>query len=283
MASKYWIKVWHELLTDIKMAQLRDRLYRRTIECFLFAGQEDDDGYLPDLNQMAWTLHTDPESLETEFGELAQVGILQIMDGRWHVTHFADRQAKMSKAEYMRRKREAERKEEYYQPVDEPLPASDQPVTSGNTDKKRIDKNREEMPPALAAPVFLNAWGEWKQHRKQAGKKMTPITVKRQLNKLAKHSPETAAAMLGQSMDNGWLGVFDLKEKKAGANGKAPAIWATIEAQMNKRGVRDGPDNLPDEAMKAIKLSGGWNRLCQSNLEEAERAFMANYREVTYG
>ncbi len=143
MASKYWIKLWHEILHDLKMAQLRDRLYRRVIECFLFAGQEDDDGYLPDLNQMAWTLHSDPETLETEFNELAQLGILQILEGRWHVTHFAGRQAKMSKAEYMRRKRESERKAGYYQPVSDSLPDSDQPVTNGNTDKIRRDKDKE--------------------------------------------------------------------------------------------------------------------------------------------
>jgi hypothetical protein len=68
-----------------------------------------------------------------------------------------------------------------------------------------------------------------------------------------------------------------------GPAGESDTIWTAIKEQMQKRGTRYGPGDLPDEAMKAIRLAGGWQKLCQSNLKEAERAFMANYREVTYG
>ncbi len=144
MSSKYWIKLWHEALHDRKMAQLRDRLYRRVIECFLFAGERDDEGFLPEIDDMAWNLHTDPETLETELNELAQLGILQLLEGRWHVTHFAERQAPMAKVEYMRRKRKAE----HYQTVDDSLPESYQSVTSGNTDKIRIEEKRVYIEPS---------------------------------------------------------------------------------------------------------------------------------------
>ena len=42
MPSKYWIKLYHEVLDDPKMARLPDRLYRRCIEVFLLAGKSGD-------------------------------------------------------------------------------------------------------------------------------------------------------------------------------------------------------------------------------------------------
>lgn len=141
MASKYWIKLYHEILYDRKMAQLRDHLWRRVMECFLMAGEVNNGGYLPSLDDMAWTLRADPEQLETELTELVQLGILQVLDGRYHVTKFEQRQKPMSKAEYMERLRKQGQKDEYYQPGYQP---SYQPVTNGNADTD-IDKIRIDI------------------------------------------------------------------------------------------------------------------------------------------
>jgi hypothetical protein len=151
MASKYWIKLYHEILHDRKMAQLRDRLWRRVMECFLLAGEANDDGYLPSMDDMAWSLRADAEQLETELTELVQLGILQVIDGRYHVTKFSQRQEPMAKAEYMRRKRDTGQKAEYYQD-------GYQPVTNSNADtdidKIRIDKNQKA--PILSAEKITN-------------------------------------------------------------------------------------------------------------------------------
>lgn len=47
MASKYWIKLYHEILDDHKMGRLPDRLWRRVIELILLAGEQDDEGLHP--------------------------------------------------------------------------------------------------------------------------------------------------------------------------------------------------------------------------------------------
>jgi hypothetical protein len=100
MASKYWIKLYHDLLDDAKMGRLRDRLWRRAIECFLMAGELDEGGWLPSLEDMAWKLmRGNEELLESELVELASVGILEQRDGRWFVTNFATRQAAVSASE----------------------------------------------------------------------------------------------------------------------------------------------------------------------------------------
>lgn len=107
MTANYWIKLYTEILNDAKMARMSDHLYRRTIELFLMAGDKNQDGILPSLEDMAWTLRTDAEQLETDLVELQHIGIL-VFDNGWIVRKFAERQAPVDKtgAERVRRWRE---------------------------------------------------------------------------------------------------------------------------------------------------------------------------------
>jgi len=107
MKSTYWIKLYLEMLDDPKMGRMNDRLYRRTVETLLFAGEMGDGGFLPTLEDMSWRLRTTPEQLETDLIELSLVGILSFNDvrGRWFVNNFAERQKPSSAAERMRRYR----------------------------------------------------------------------------------------------------------------------------------------------------------------------------------
>lgn len=129
MASKYWIKLYHEILDDYKMGMLPDRLYRRVIELFLFAGEFESEGELPKVEAMAWRLRMQPEELLNDLEALQDKEIVMLHDGKWIVTKFADRQAPVSDAERMRRLRERKQKEQYY--GDEPVTDS---VTIRNVD-----------------------------------------------------------------------------------------------------------------------------------------------------
>lgn len=140
MSAKYWIKLYHEILYDPKMARMDDRLWRRTIELFLLAGEQDNDGLLPSLEDIAWKFRVDPEQLETDMVELQRVGIISVVKSNYFVTKFVERQQPMTKAEYMQRKRDEEQRKEYYQPVTNRY----QPVTDSNADKKREEEIRGE-------------------------------------------------------------------------------------------------------------------------------------------
>lgn len=151
MASKYWIKLYHEMLHDRKVASLDDRLWRRVIEMFLLAGEQNENGYLPPLVDIAWTLRADIEQLETELNELTRIGILEFKNEKYFVRKFEKRQEPMDKAEYMRRLRDQEQKKEHY----ETLPPRYQSVTAGNIESDTdtdievdIDKEAEEKPNA---------------------------------------------------------------------------------------------------------------------------------------
>ena len=144
MASKYWLKLYHEMLDDPKVARLNDSAYRRFIECLLMAGELDENGLLPPLEDMAWRIRVSETALAQDMTRLALGGMVELQEHegeeRWLVSQFAKRQSPMDKAEYMRRKREGDKKQKYYQD-------RYQPVTNGNTDidididteEKRID------------------------------------------------------------------------------------------------------------------------------------------------
>ena len=146
MPSYYWIKLYHEINDDAKMGRLSDRLFRRSIQFFLLAGELDDGGHLPEIQDIAWRLRCDQEQLETEMIELQDCRILSKIDGRWLVTKFVERQAPISGAERVANYRDRKRKSNYYET--QPLHSSDEDVTKRYTDididKIRRDKEAEK-------------------------------------------------------------------------------------------------------------------------------------------
>lgn len=58
---------------------------------------------------------------------------------------------------------------------------------------------------------FIDAWCEFIEHRKEIKKPMTELAIKKMLKKLAAYPSDIATAMLDQSIENGWQGVFPLK------------------------------------------------------------------------
>jgi phage replication O-like protein O len=73
------------------------------------------------------------------------------------------------------------------------------------------------IPDCLATDKFRNTWLEWLAYRKETKHPLKPITQKKQLESLEKHTPEIACAMLDQSMTNGWQGIFEVKKNGNGS------------------------------------------------------------------
>lgn len=110
MASKYWIKLYHEILDDPKMGQLPDNLWRRCIELFLMAGEHDRQGQLPGIKEIAWKLRLNTTELEAELNEIAARGIIEKTETGWLVVNFAKRQAAADSTERSRQQRQREKK-----------------------------------------------------------------------------------------------------------------------------------------------------------------------------
>ena len=101
---KVWIKMYTEILSDPKMGRMSDKLFRRTVELFLLAGKEDAEGFLPPIDDIAWTLHTSSKEIQSVIDELISLNIISIESDRYLITRFSERQnSDMSRSEINRR------------------------------------------------------------------------------------------------------------------------------------------------------------------------------------
>lgn len=93
MTTRLWVKLYLEILDDPKMGRLSNHLWRRAVECFLLAGKQGDDGALPPVEEMAWTLRLSEDKVLEDLHGLAEAGVVHEGDaGQWVVTNFKKRQ-----------------------------------------------------------------------------------------------------------------------------------------------------------------------------------------------
>ena len=100
----HWIKLYVEMLDDPKVGLLPDAIKWRWVSVLLLAGELNEDGFLPDVNDMAWRLHTNVETLQGEMRTMAGRGLVELSqytDGseRWFIPAFVARQAAASSTE----------------------------------------------------------------------------------------------------------------------------------------------------------------------------------------
>jgi hypothetical protein len=95
---RYWIKLYTEILKDPKMGRLTDRQFRTCINLFALAGEYDQEGALPSIADMSWTLRMDEAELLDNLNELAKVGIVRCINDTWLVCKWQERQAKAPSA-----------------------------------------------------------------------------------------------------------------------------------------------------------------------------------------
>jgi hypothetical protein len=138
-----------EILDDPKMGRMSDRLWRRTVELFLIAGENRADGLLPSLSDMAWRLRPiSEEELEADLVELARTGITEQRDGAWWIASFAERQAAEGTAE---RSKHYRQKRRIAEPVTPDAGVRDEHATTRDIDLDQdldLERDREQTNPA---------------------------------------------------------------------------------------------------------------------------------------
>lgn len=68
-----------------------------------------------------------------------------------------------------------------------------------------------QFPPPLNTPEFKSAWTDWKKHRSEKKKPLTPMSIKRQIRMLVEMGEHGAIACIDTSIRNGWTGLFEPK------------------------------------------------------------------------
>jgi hypothetical protein len=114
MASKYWLKLFHETIYDPKIMMRSAGARLRWYECLCLAGDYDHDGELPPIENMIFVFRISQEQLLDELTELVRAGLVTEADGRYHVRNWNKRQGQMPDAERKYRDRDTKQKQEYY-------------------------------------------------------------------------------------------------------------------------------------------------------------------------
>jgi hypothetical protein len=158
MSWRSYIKLYIEILDDPKMGMMPHWLWRRTIELFMLAGVNGDDGTLQPVSDMAYRLHISIENMSEALQALSkpEVGVVyESSPGQWVVTHFEERQRAATSNERVARYRKRKRAE----------------IISGNgsvteryseCNDKNKDYEEEEVPPppVLSESQERGEWGE---------------------------------------------------------------------------------------------------------------------------
>jgi hypothetical protein len=76
MKKRFWIKLYLDILDDIKMGTLQEFMKWRAIELYLVAGENGNDGLLPPVESLAWRLRLPHEKLVETLSALAQAGVV---------------------------------------------------------------------------------------------------------------------------------------------------------------------------------------------------------------
>ena len=107
--SRTWIKLYTEILGDVKVGTLTDRQFRTLITCFLMSGQKDDKGFIGTTEQITWAMpHRQTKYVLSDLIALSKVKIVSKTARGWLLINFEKRQArppsKQAAAEAMRKR-----------------------------------------------------------------------------------------------------------------------------------------------------------------------------------
>lgn len=98
MAGMPWVKLYIEILDDIKINRLTDNQKWRFIQLILFAAECDADGALVTgdsivtLDDVCFRLRCDKKELEKDIKKLIELGLITLEDDIMVITKFSDRQ-----------------------------------------------------------------------------------------------------------------------------------------------------------------------------------------------
>lgn len=111
----------------------------------------------------------------------------------------------------------------------QPIPLVISNCNSSKSQSENGIKSGREIPESLDSPEFREAWMRWETHRQEIRKKLTPTSVKQQMEKLKGFGCDRAIAALNNSIANGYTGIFE-NETKKGSN-YAGAVRKPVEGE----------------------------------------------------
>lgn len=101
--------------------------------------------------------------------------------------------------------------------------------------EKEINKEKEKY---FEDEDLNTKYEEYLQMRIEKKCKATPTTIKSQIKKLSQYNKETALQMLQNSIDNGWRGIFEIKNGTSIKEIEKP-FWEEKEIKTSSSGSKE--------------------------------------------
>ena len=142
------------------------------------------------------------------------------------------------------------------------------------------------FPPDLDTDRFRAAWAEWRQHRVELHRPMTPTSERRLLLKLADWGESRAVAAVIYSIEQNWRGIYEAKEDSAEPGQVSTCdpgyptfgeAWAIIRDALKP----DKPPNyngMPPVVREALRQFGA-GRYIDTKTQQMPAAF-AQFRQI---
>ena len=233
--SDYWIKLYHEIIDDPKMATLPDRLWRRSIELFLLAGKlcPDKSGILPNTKQLAWMLRMNTDDLQGDIDQLVGTGIIESIPNGWLVVNFKKRQEPVSSKERKQKQRDRENRNQYY--GDDDVTNSSRNVTQSRLTESESESEADSKTESEVVVQRPNIYSIYEQ---EIGA-LTPFLAE-ELGDIEKEYPD------------GWFEIAVREAKKSSGRVTLKYVMAIL-----KRMKSDGfvSNNSPNPNSKKVKRS----------------------------
>lgn len=242
MARGYWLKLYTDILYDPKMGRLTDVLWRRAIECFLLAKEQNENGLLPPLADMAFLLRAhSPEALESDLIELQRVGIVNNAGQGWRVVNFEKWQAPMTDAERKASSRARRSTSGSHEPVTERSQTRHVSVLEERRGEVRGEEEEEERGEENVTPPIL---------MKAALADLTGLDIRISRNSVdlehAAYELVNAGYTVADLRDGYGDGGWWRKHHWLGKKGERPSLKMICET------VREAVDNSPRRAFARV-------------------------------
>lgn len=104
-----------------------------------------------------------------------------------------------------------------------PRSSDDEPPREGRKPRKGKPRWSGEIPADWPSSLVL-AFEQFRQHREEIRKPLTPTAGDRLMAKLRKLGPERAEAALNHTTENGWTGVHEPKDERVNGHGGGPQL-----------------------------------------------------------
>lgn len=212
-----WLRLYAEFVADPKVQLLafEDQRHFVCLLCLKCNGVLDSETPSPAYRDrmVAKALGLSPDAALEARRRLAECGLV---DDDWQPRKWDERQfTSDSSAERTRAYRERSKVKRH----------RDVTVTPQNRTDTDTEQSREDLS-AAAAPAGLDAaaWDRWTTYRKSIRKPLKQASVPAAQKQLAAYGSEQAA-VVEQSIANGWQGLFALKTKRNGYSATDRLTW----------------------------------------------------------